>query len=486
MSIFETVGEKFFSPFCCRNREIYFACIRRLIETSKEIPVLYETDARNALILYLQNCQYAMEREEIGEETVGGERSPQENASAILRYFRACGWITPQEIGRSGDNLASVTAYCRKLVDALQKIFEGGADGAITNHVFSMYEILKGAFGKDSPRALRPYVNLLEPLTEHKLDLKNELLTLKDSIRTIMRAVMRMADANSFGRFLIRDQLLNRFFNDYFFIKKSGLVPSYLAKIDRMLRRLRRSELYGRMVLEYRQRKQVEEPAAREVIDRQFEALDSFINLEYPEEMDYIDRKINTYYHLYATRMMMVLSGNTNLEHQLNRLLLSLKDLPAAEREAALGRLGETHRLISVGYIGRKSLERRRKPNPNRKSAGVAEDSLSQEELERMTEELLAGSQDRYSMERAGQHWERLLAGRDRIPVEACGIRTREDAMMVAAAILYAGEPGFPYGVEWEEGTVETPAARISHVTIERRPPDTEPGPGTGKGEAYE
>ena len=360
MSFFDTLNDKFFNPFCCRNRAVYFECITQLIEKSKEIPVLYETDARSTLILYLQNCAYAIETENIGEE-VGSGRTPQENASAILRYFRACGWITPQEIGRSGDNIASVSAYCRKLIDAVHKIFDGDANGAITNHIFSMYEILKSSFGKDSARALRPYLNILVPLIENECDLKNELLILKDSIREIMRAVMRMADANSFGQFLIKDELLNRFFNDYFFIKKSGLIPAYISDIDRMLRKLRRSELYGRMLQEYVRIENVDEAQAKEKIDRQFGELDSFINLEYEQEMGYIDRKINTYYNLYSTRMMMVLSGNTNLEHELNRFLLFLKELDEEDREEALSHISETHRLQSVGYIGRKSGIRERR-----------------------------------------------------------------------------------------------------------------------------
>ena len=133
MSYFDSVNDKFFNPFCCKNREVYFECISQLIEKSKEIPVLYETDARQCLIIYLQNCMYALETEDIGDE-VSSLRSPQENASAILRYFRACGWITPKEIGRTGDHIASVSAYCRKLIDAIHRIFAQEANSAITNH----------------------------------------------------------------------------------------------------------------------------------------------------------------------------------------------------------------------------------------------------------------------------------------------------------------------------------------------------------------
>lgn len=470
MSFFDTLNERFFNPFCCRNRSLYFACISQLIEKSKEIPVLYETDARDTLILYLQNCQYTIETENIGEE-ITSARSPQENASAILRYFRACGWITPQEIGRSGDNLASVTAYCRKLVDAIQRIFGGDANGAITNHIFSMYEILKSSFGKDSARAIRPYQNILVPLIENECDLKNELLILKDSIREIMRAVMKMADVNSFGQFLIKDELLNRFFNDYFFIKKSGLIPSYISNIDRMLQKLRRSELYDRMIREYIRISNVEELQAKEKIDRQFDELDSFINLEYEQEMGYIDRKINTYYNLYSTRMMMVLSDNTNLEHELNRLLLFLKELDGEDREAIIGRLAQSHRLMSVGFIGRKSFERRKKSNPNLKNVGLLQAELSAEERQRLTDELLTETPDRYSMDHVEQYFDRLMSGREKISVEECGAHTRDDATMIAASIIYSGTAGFPYEVEFKDGMIETEAARISNINIKRKKP---------------
>ena len=430
--------------------------------------MLYETDARNTLILYLQNCAYSIETENIGEEIAGG-KTPQENASTILRYFRVCGWITPQEIGRSGDNIASVSAYCRKLVNAIHKIFDGDANGAITNHIFSMYEILKSSFGKESARSIRPYQNILIPLVENECDMKNELLILKDSIREIMRAVLKMADVNSFGQFLMRDELLNRFFNDYFFIKKSGLIPSYISDIDRMLRRLHRSELYGRMIQEYTKIENADEIQAREKIDRLFNELDSFINLEYEQEMSYIDRKINNYYNLYSTRMMMVLSENTNLEHELNRILLFLKNLNEDNRAEAISKLSEAHRLMSISYVGRKSFERRKKRNPHQKNAGLVLGELSQEEKQRLTDELLTEIPDRYSMDNVEEHFNKILNGRNQVSVEECGVHTRDDATMIAAGMIYSGTAGFPYEVEFKDGMVETEAARISNINIKRK-----------------
>lgn len=468
MPFFESINDKFFNPFCCRNREIYFECISLLIEKSKEIPILYETDARNCLILYLQNCLYSIETENIGEEVSSG-RTPQENASSILRYFRACGWITPQEIGRSGDNIASVSAYCRKLVDAIHKIFDMDSNSAITNHIFSIYEILKSSFGKDSARAIRPYSNILLPLIENECDLKNELLILKDSVQEIMRAVTKMSDANSLGQFLLKDELLKRFFNDYFFVKKSGLIPSYIASIERLLRKLRDSELYDQMVKEYMKLRNVDEFRAKEKINRQFVELDSFISLEYDQEMGYIDKKINTYYNLYSVRMMMVLSNGTNLESLLNRFLLLLKGLNEQERAVVIRQIAPSHRLMHVGYISRKSFERRKKANPNMKNAGIPSDELPLDEKKRLTDELLTAIPDQYSMDHVKDYLDEKVSDKGQVSVEEWGVRTREDAMMIAASIIYSGSVGFPYDVVFEEGMVETEVAAISRIKIKRK-----------------
>lgn len=468
MPFFENIEDKFFNPFCCKNREVYFECISQLIEKSKEIPILYEIDARNCLIMYLQNCMYSIETEDIGEEISSG-RTPQENASSILRYFRTCGWITPKEIGRSGDNIASVSVYCRKLIDAIRKIFDRDTNSAITNHIFSIYDILKSALEKDSARAIRPYSNILIPLIENECDLKNELLILKDSIREIMRAVIKMADTNSFGQFLIKDDLLNRFFNDYFFIKRSGLVPAYISDIDGMLRKVRSLELYGQIVEEYRQLKNVDEFEAREIIERQFGELDSFINLEYDREMGYIDQKINTYYNLYSTRMMMVLDDSTNLEHELNQVLLLLKNIEGEDREFVLRQLSQTHRLLNFGFIGRKSFERRKKAAPNLINMGIQTETLSDEEKRRLTEEALLENPDRYSLDQVKAYFDKKIIGRDGIPIDELAIDTREDAMMMAASIIYSGSEGFPYEVEFADGMIETEVAAISRIRIVRK-----------------
>ena len=103
--------QRFFNPLSCKNKEVYYECILRLIAKSKTVPVLYETDARDTLVLYLQNCTCELQEEDEGVfagESVSSSKSEVENATAVLRYFRYCGWLTKKEIGRNGDNVATV------------------------------------------------------------------------------------------------------------------------------------------------------------------------------------------------------------------------------------------------------------------------------------------------------------------------------------------------------------------------------------------
>lgn len=463
---------RFFNPLCCKNRRIYYECILQLIEKSKTIPLLYETDAKDCIILYLRNCTYAVEdedRSDNGDENISSKKSDTENASAILRYFRSCSWISEREIGRNGDNIASVMPYCRKVIDSVQRIFDRDTSGALTNHIFAIYDTLKSALDADHGRTIRPYTNILIPLTDNVSDLKNELLILKDSIRTIMRIVIKMTEVNTFGQFLIKDEMMNLFFNDYFFIKKGGLIPGYIAEIEKMLRQVMNTDVYDNMIHEYETLNQADEYKAREIVDGQFTEIQGFINYDYVKEMDYIDKKINNYYNLYSTRILMVLNNNTNMQTYLNDLLMILKEMDAEEREIALAEISKSYQLSSYKYIGRKSIERRKKRRPNIKSGAIVISSLSDDEKAKLTQELLHDYPDRYSVNQVASYFDALLSDKVSVETSDQNIKNRDEAMMIAASIIYSGSDEFPYEVEFLGGMVETEVANISNIRIKRK-----------------
>lgn len=474
MLLFDNIEyEHFFNPLCCKNRKIYYECILQLIEKSKSVPLLYEKDARDTLILYFRNCKYVVADEDNSgdvDENISSKKSETENASALLRYFRYCGWVSEKEIGRNGDNIATVSPYCRKMIDAIERIFNRDNNrGALTNHIFMIYDILHSAFIVDHGRTLRPYSSILVPVTDSVSDLKNELLILKDSIRSIMRMVIKMTETNQLGQFIIKDEMMESFFNDYFFIKKGGLIPGYIEEIEKMLRKIIKTEVYENMIKEYQSFNNVDEIKARETVDGQLAEVRSFISYDYIKEMDFIDKKINNYYSLYSTRILMVLSNSVNMQTYLNDLLMAIKDFDADEKKEILDDVSKCFSLQSYKYVGRKSIERRKKRKPNTKSGALVISSLSDEDRARLTRELLYEYPDRYGVKQAVGYFNKLFIDKESIIPGETMIRTRDDAMMVVASIIYSGSSEFPYEVEFLDGIIETEAAVISKIRIKRK-----------------
>lgn len=328
---------------------------------------------------------------------------------------------------------------------------------------------MSSAFKVDHARNIRPYSNILVPVSDHVSDLKNELLILKDSIRSIMRVVIKMTETNALGQFLLRDEMMQTFFNDYFFIKKDGLIPGYIDEIERMLRRFVTTESFENMITEYENLYDVTEIQAREIVEAQFDEIKSFISYDYVKEMDYIDKKINSYYSLYSTRILMVLSNKVNMQTYLNNLLMQIKNMGTEERNVILTEISKSFTLESYKYVGRKSIERRKKRNPNTKSATVVKSALSDEERARLTNELLYEYPDRYGVKQVTDYFEKLFKDEKVIEPDKEQVKTRDDAMMIAASIIYSGSADFPYEVEFLDGTIETEIATISNIRIRRR-----------------
>jgi len=464
--------DHFFNPLCCKNKRIYYECILQLIEKSKQIPLLYENDARDTLVLYFRNLAYAVEDEDNNgdaDENISSNKTETENASAVLRYFRHCGWLSEKELGRNGDNIAAVMPYCRKVIDAIERIFNRDNSAALTNHIFAIYDILNSAFVSEHGRTIRPYSNILVPVSDGISDLKNELLILKDSIRSIMRIVIKMTETNQLGQFLLKDQMMEMFFKDYFFIKKDGLIPGYIEEIEKMLRQITQTDVYENMIKEFRELRDVSELQAIETIEAQFSEIRNFISYDYVKEMDYIDKKINNYYSLYSTRILMVLSGNVNMQTFLNNLLMHMKDMEEDERNDLLIALAKTHLQSAYKYVGRKSIDRRKKRNPNTKSAVVIDSTLSDEERKRLTNELLHEQPDRYGVVQTTDYYNKIFENIDNYIPNDNSIKTREDALMVAAGIIYSGTEDFPYEVEFLDGTIQTEVATFSNIRISRK-----------------
>lgn len=460
MNFFDYIrNDSFFKPLNLKYRRVYYDCIQILIERAKELPVLYESDAKDSITIYLRN-----------EEISASEDSDALlQAGEILSLFRECGWLLPREIGRNGEYVVDISTDCRRFMDFLRRMTEKADEGEMSNRIFAMYDIIRSAFDEDSVRRERPYTNILLPLLNNETELKNELTDLKNSIAGIMKAVIAFQDINSFGQFIIRDEMLDHFFREYFFIKNNGLIPAQLSYIKGKLRVLRQGEMCDKMIRECSEMREMSYEAAQERVEKYFAELQHFLSVEYESNMEMIDSRINTYYNLANTRIMLMAGNGIRLEAVLHDFLTAVSKLPEDERDAAMEKAADCARVVNQKYIGYKSFEKNRRAKNEGENIGLAAVELSEEEKAAQTEHLFQSAPNRFSVERVSNFLDVQLGNEKKISIKEKKVHRKEEILMYAAAMVYARNKEFPYDVQLSEEMVETEAADITNVTVSRR-----------------
>lgn len=460
MNFFDYIrNDSFFKPLNLKYRRVYYDCIQILIERAKELPVLYESDAKDSITIYLRN-----------EEISASEDSDALlQAGEILSLFRECGWLLPREIGRNGEYVVDISTDCRRFMDFLRRMTEKADEGEMSNRIFAMYDIIRSAFDEDSVRRERPYTNILLPLLNNETELKNELTDLKNSIAGIMKAVIAFQDINSFGQFIIRDEMLDHFFREYFFIKNNGLIPAQLSYIKGKLRVLRQGEMCDKMIRECSEMREMSYEAAQERVEKYFAELQHFLSVEYESNMEMIDSRINTYYNLANTRIMLMAGNGIRLEAVLHDFLTAVSKLPEDERDTAMEKAADCARVVNQKYIGYKSFEKNRRAKSEGENIGLAAVELSEEEKAAQTEHLFQSAPNRFSVERVSNFLDVQLGNEKKISIKEKKVHRKEEILMYAAAMVYARNKEFPYDVQLSEEMVETEAADITNVTVSRR-----------------
>lgn len=465
MDLFNEVlkNEKFFSPLTSVNKRIYFECINELIEYSKTTPVLYEINVRNYLDNYLSNKQYHVEDDEI--EYNHNDR----DSIKIIRKFRDCGWLSKPELGRNGEYITNITSSCRKTIIFLNHLSNRKNDAAISNRILSMYEILQSLYREESIRKDRPYSSIIVPLMENEADLKNEVLDLRDNISIIIDKITEINNLSGIGKYMLGDQLLEKFFNDYFYMKNNGTIPSLLKGITDQLRRFRNDELFNKAIKEHSEREQVSEDESRELLNKYIDEMHAYIAYEYPDSMEIIDEKINKYYRLANMRIHLLTSNGHNIQSMIDSVLTGIKEMDGNNKEMILNKLQNCIRIDSQKYISRKSYQKRRHQVSETSLQAIIFDDLSDEEKELITNDLLKNSINPFSIERTNDCFDVLFKGKSLPFMKSKNIKNKEDALMFASAFIYSEDDEFKYKVEFDGEIEETAVATISNMIVRRK-----------------
>ena len=175
--------------------------------------------------------------------------------------------------------------------------------------------------------------------------------------------------------------------------------------------------------------------------------------------MELIDKRINNYYNLANTRIMLMASNGIRLEAAINDFLNAV----------AMDKVGSCIRVMNQKYIGYKSFEKNKRIRNEGQNIGLATAELSEEEKAAQTEKLFQSAPNRYSVEKVGGFLEVQFGNGNRISIKEKEIQTKEEILMYAAAMLYAKNAEFPYEVQLSEESVRTKIADITNVTIMKK-----------------
>lgn len=464
MDVFETLrNEKFFSPLTGINKRIYFECITELIEYSKSTPVMYETNVRDTLELYLSNKQYHVENDDTDFNY------EDRDSIKIIRKFRECGWLSKPELGRNGEYITNITSNCRRIIDFLNRISNRKNDAAISNRILSMYEILQSTYGENSVRKDRPYSSVIVPLMDDEAELKNEVLDLKDSISIILSQITEINDLSSMGNYLLKDQFLEKFFNDYFYMKNHGLIPSILKGISNQLRKFKNDSLFEVAVKEYSERMQADYDESKDLLTKYIDEMYYYMTIEYPESMELIDESINRYYKLANMRIRLITSNGLNVQSSIDGILTKIKESNNDEKDVILEVLQNCIDVGSQKYISRKSYQKKKRQIVEASCNAIEVEDLTEDEKNKITNELINNSINPYSIERTNSFFEVLFKESELPFIKSKYIKNKNEALMFASAFIYSGEEEFDYIVELDEGYEKTDVAEITNMVVRRK-----------------
>ena len=464
MDVFATLkNEKFFNPLTGSNKRIYFDCITELIEYAKTTSILYETNIRDHLELYLENKQYHVEDDEL-ELNINDQDSIK-----IIRKFRECGWLTIPELGRNGEYITNITPSCRKVIDFLNRLSNKKNDAAISNKILTMYEILQNTFIENSIRKDRPYSSVIVPLVDAESELKDEVLDLKDSISIIQSKITEIDNLSNFGNYLLADAFLDKFFSDYFYMKNNGLIPSILKSIADQLRRFKEDILFEKAVKEYQESNQIDYDSAKDKLSDYIDEIFYYITVEYIENMEDIDASINKYYRLANLRIKLVKSEGLNVQSAIDTMLTAVKEADRNKKEELMNGLQNCVLVQSQKYISRKSYQRKKRQVNENNTVEMQVVELSDEELAKITNDLMENAMNPYSIERTNAYFHHLFKETSLPVIKSKYVKNKEDALMFASAFIYSGEKEFDFVVDAEEGYETTSVADISNMSIRRK-----------------
>lgn len=429
----------------------------------QNIPILYDAELLDRIKFYLSENHIDFQDED--------EEVQLPPANKIINRLRNCGWLTQREL-RGTNYITNLTPAAEKIIREFNKLSDSYNKQVMTNQFLSMQRLLTSAMVADSFEGQEPYERIIRVLYDTVLDLKQEMIELRDSVSGILKAVMRVDSINSLGAFISKDELLQKFFRDYFVLKRNGLIPAKLMDIENNLKRLRHNEFgfLDKAIDELSDIENIPKTEAKNRINNEIAVIHGFMEDEYDSEMSLIEKRINSYYNLAHVRLMLLMSSGEGTQDKIDNILHNQRHLNEQQKNELFSRLSDCIRINENDYVSKDSLKIYKKSSKDTGYVLLKKNNLSEDEIKRRAEEAVHKNSYEYSAEKTSNYFKAMSQNKDRFETGDLPVNSKYDALMYSSAVLNSASEDFDYDVEIIPGqTFENDVASISKIRLTKR-----------------
>lgn len=376
-------------------------------------------------------------RELLTEESLpdGDMKSVNDRAGNIIRNFYVCGWLAEEVDDVVYEKSVVMTDEGIALAEFLIRLSDPPKT-EYSSYVFNIYNLLNNPNQWESD----PYSLCLKPVYNDVKRLSTSLKQLSTSIRKIIEQVVKEETFEELTNNLI-SYCEGSFIKEYSRLVKEQNIRFFRSQIIKMLTELQDNKNYYELIVIgcYDNENIENEAAASDMVFRLFDRIFSFLNDEYDNIMNDIQRKINIYLNLAVGRARFILNYDDNAKGYVSRVL----KLMIEKADDTAFDSGDLFNIYTQEFIDIFSLRypRRRKVimQPN-----VTEiPSMTEEDKKKALMMYRKEAYNPYSKKAMKQYVMNVLGNKTSISAQDFPADTKNDILSIIASAAYCEENGF-------------------------------------------
>ena len=435
-----------FRPFCNKNKKVYYDCIKEILKLSNLYEGNYfEEEVKVCLQNYLTNTSLTLE----DDEDFSFGSSSVDNASTIIRYFRSVGWLEEREVGRNGDNLVRVTYQTRKIIRAIDEIFDVDRKSVLPNLLINISAGLsKLATTTDADNPIReyPWMYCIDIAHKTYLTLRDEIDGVRDSIEYIRRFILSLDSLADLNKLALQDEATSNFFTNFGYVMQNGVFPKLTKEIYDYLRMIREDDaLYDDIIKDCMRKENYTEETATIEVNGVFNAMMLYFDTGYDLQVSSISRQIQGYYSLWNARAKMVMEGGSNVVSLINKTLSLLKLDDDSVTDELSEKMSELFFMRTFKVVCPKSLIYREYRPRNTKTTPVTSLALTDEERNALINSDVQNFSQRFTVKAMSAFVKDIVGDNTDHELKSDDIKDMDDVYLLIASQLNEKDEEFPF-----------------------------------------